>query len=434
MYSGLMLSRSFMRIKVLVDTTKPLLRGFFYKRPSGGAANSSHSVWIRFKYERLSDFCFLCGRLGHEKSSCKFPPAVITGGDSYGHELQAASLRDMKPANSMSNENATSITISMVVPHISSSFATLLVMYQGAYMELFYHASESAFLQTAARHQPQERVIPNDVTPNLVVCNDAVIREGVRSTRGSHSEEHNDGIVSTSDRALSTPNVVSKPNSLNVSEGGLSINTSPQPMQANLQAQSLRPAYYVTEPPESPKGALALSKPKSYNPEPVEPNPTSSPRSIKQDALVDIILAHVFEDLKLKRKAPDEALDEEKTAKLQKALRQQIRIPVENENERGGATKCTQSPISPEKGLSQISDRRRIHLKKGPSNVAPAHLNSYNNWIISQKVPLVQEVVPIASDWTQLSQVPCTYEDEISVSPSQGGVVVVVPQQPQDRC
>lgn len=77
---GLILSRSFLRLRVMEDTSKPLLRGFFFRRP----AVSTEKIWIQFKYERLSDFCFQCGRLGHEKNSCKFQPATLYGEQPTG--------------------------------------------------------------------------------------------------------------------------------------------------------------------------------------------------------------------------------------------------------------------------------------------------------------------------------------------------------------
>lgn len=99
---GLLLSRSSLRIKVMVDTSKPLLRGFFHKRAYTEVGRLGENLWINFKYERLSDFYFLCDRVGHEKNSCKFPLASMAGGHSYDHELKTASLRDLKMPDHLS--------------------------------------------------------------------------------------------------------------------------------------------------------------------------------------------------------------------------------------------------------------------------------------------------------------------------------------------
>ncbi|KAI8018869.1 Uncharacterized protein LOK49_LG04G00419 [Camellia lanceoleosa] len=64
---GLLLHRSFLRIRVEINTQHPLPRGFWLKRSPG-----SNGVWITFKYEKLSDLCYDCGRIGHENKSCKF--------------------------------------------------------------------------------------------------------------------------------------------------------------------------------------------------------------------------------------------------------------------------------------------------------------------------------------------------------------------------
>lgn len=58
--------RSFTRVKVEVDISKPLLDGFWIPRDDG------EQSWVEVKYERLSDFCFGCGRLGHDIQECKF--------------------------------------------------------------------------------------------------------------------------------------------------------------------------------------------------------------------------------------------------------------------------------------------------------------------------------------------------------------------------
>ncbi|KAI8001810.1 hypothetical protein LOK49_LG09G00893 [Camellia lanceoleosa] len=68
---GLLLHRSFLRLRVEVDVSKPLLQGFIlYRRDSLGPVGDGLKVF--YKYERLSDFCYDCGRIGHDKLACKF--------------------------------------------------------------------------------------------------------------------------------------------------------------------------------------------------------------------------------------------------------------------------------------------------------------------------------------------------------------------------
>ncbi|MFQ6641486.1 hypothetical protein Gotur_015953 [Gossypium turneri] len=57
-------NRNFMRIRVQIDIRRPLKRR---KKISFGGKYS----YVNFKYERLSLFCFYCGRLGHNDSFCE---------------------------------------------------------------------------------------------------------------------------------------------------------------------------------------------------------------------------------------------------------------------------------------------------------------------------------------------------------------------------
>lgn len=56
--------QKFIRVRVWIDVTKPLKKGFFLKRPE------EEDLWVKFKYERLSDFCYCCGMVGHTINDC----------------------------------------------------------------------------------------------------------------------------------------------------------------------------------------------------------------------------------------------------------------------------------------------------------------------------------------------------------------------------
>ncbi|XVF36329.1 hypothetical protein REPUB_Repub19eG0048900 [Reevesia pubescens] len=54
----------FLRVRVLLNVTKPLKRCCKLSKPNGG------TLLVMIRYERLSDFCFVCGRLDHHESKC----------------------------------------------------------------------------------------------------------------------------------------------------------------------------------------------------------------------------------------------------------------------------------------------------------------------------------------------------------------------------
>ncbi|MBA0637890.1 hypothetical protein Godav_022279 [Gossypium davidsonii] len=52
------------RINVQIDVRKPL------KRKKNLTLSNGKSIYVRFKYEKLTLFCFLCGKIGHDESFC----------------------------------------------------------------------------------------------------------------------------------------------------------------------------------------------------------------------------------------------------------------------------------------------------------------------------------------------------------------------------
>lgn len=64
----------YLRFRVDLYVDNPLPACYFLER------NDGNDVWVQFKFERLSDFCYVCGKLDHITVRCTFKESttVIT--------------------------------------------------------------------------------------------------------------------------------------------------------------------------------------------------------------------------------------------------------------------------------------------------------------------------------------------------------------------
>lgn len=70
-------NRSFLRMKVELDTTVPLKVEFPWKDVNGLVK------WANVKFERLEDICYGCGRLGHSSLTCKSDMVMSEGKQGF---------------------------------------------------------------------------------------------------------------------------------------------------------------------------------------------------------------------------------------------------------------------------------------------------------------------------------------------------------------
>lgn len=86
---GMLLFRSFLRLRVEIDVTQPLPRGFFMSW-KGAQPSILAGTWVDFKYEHLLDFCYDCGRIGYDRDACKFISHKVGCYSAYGRELRTS--------------------------------------------------------------------------------------------------------------------------------------------------------------------------------------------------------------------------------------------------------------------------------------------------------------------------------------------------------
>nr|XP_028964584.1 uncharacterized protein LOC114827109 [Malus domestica] len=80
-------ARGFLRVRVLVNSENPLVLGCWLKM------EVNRETWVEFRYERLQDFCYHCGRIDHINTECSFA-ANMGGAEGYGDWIKAPPVRE----------------------------------------------------------------------------------------------------------------------------------------------------------------------------------------------------------------------------------------------------------------------------------------------------------------------------------------------------
>jgi hypothetical protein len=110
--------RSYLRILVSIDVSKPLNPGFDFSKEDGS------SSWVSLKYERLDIFCTDCGMIGHFQAACLAPKEARTP-SRYFISLKVNVFSNLVPASSAQNQPASSASPSArknpVQPFLGSS-------------------------------------------------------------------------------------------------------------------------------------------------------------------------------------------------------------------------------------------------------------------------------------------------------------------------
>ncbi|KAM1362683.1 hypothetical protein PS1_028019 [Malus domestica] len=91
-------ARRFVRVQVVVNSKNPLIPGCWLRLQDFcyrcGRIGHDTDTWVEFKYERLQDFCYRCGRIGHANTECSFEPQNVHAA-GYGDWTKAAPIRDV---------------------------------------------------------------------------------------------------------------------------------------------------------------------------------------------------------------------------------------------------------------------------------------------------------------------------------------------------
>jgi hypothetical protein len=99
--------KGFLRFRVLLNLLNPLIPRFTHHRPPKAP------LWVQYMFERLSDYCYTCGRIGHLSFVCPVDPRPPDHG-RYGEMLKAKSPKTSRVVQIIQSKSRLSDGLAMV--------------------------------------------------------------------------------------------------------------------------------------------------------------------------------------------------------------------------------------------------------------------------------------------------------------------------------
>ncbi|KAF5956818.1 hypothetical protein HYC85_004043 [Camellia sinensis] len=237
-------------IRVEIDTQQPLPRGLWLHRGQG-QSNS----WLTFKYEKLSDFCYDCGRLGHENHTCKFVSKEQGASFGYGPGLRTGNAgptslpiehyhRRVDDLEASLSLTLTSRRTAVPPPPLSKLASDNPDQGPTSQPELFLPRSSSSTLGTPMRTTPEQEQHQNTPSPALP-SGGPTPTTSVSDSRQLHS------FLPSPVGPVHNPLIVMD----HTAHPLIQVVDIGQPTKVGLPTDT---NYYITEPPDSPCHSGAL--------------------------------------------------------------------------------------------------------------------------------------------------------------------------------
>lgn len=225
--------KDYLRLRVIIDITKPLKKGFFLKR------RDKEDLWIKFKYERLSDFCYVCGLIGHGLNDCMEKSVGVRSHLEFGSYLRAEvsiieTINPGKPVQTISNSSSEDF-VAVDSPLVKAARVV----------------EETTASEGTTSDQDGTVLVRKDKT--VIPCDEPA---GILTSRDATFLPSNPKSCSSKDKGISPPpfvlftdfNSVPLNPTFSISRLDLTHNLSPS-----------GPNYFVEEPPDSPGRNSPLS-------------------------------------------------------------------------------------------------------------------------------------------------------------------------------
>ncbi|KAI8013328.1 hypothetical protein LOK49_LG05G02142 [Camellia lanceoleosa] len=281
---GLLLYRNFLRLRVELDISKPLPRGFFLQQTDSLHAVSSNH-WISFKFEKLSNFCFDCGRIGHERKACKFVAREEVRQSGYGPNLRTGIAR------------STGLSVEYDKHRVAEMDIRL--------RPLLNRCRE----QSAGLFAPRAPTVARGLEEHVLGTSVESVEEWGRE-KDTTEVLKNSAFSDAQGRAVQNIDVHSPMGNDNPIPSGFGLQDLPLTEASNGLGEPKAPSgphYFVTEPVELPLGPAHKTALIQTSSSPIgieELSPSSSPTSPNLKTIViDECMATVFNSFTLKRKA-----------------------------------------------------------------------------------------------------------------------------------